>query len=220
VLGWFGTTRNVKEIFQKTGLSEALKPHYEMYQARLELENLLPAQYLINRNNSLALKACLIFCALGLYKIIAAVANGYSNIFGIILVTLIGMLVLAWAKKMPRLTRLGEAYLERLQFAFQRLKAADQTLKLNDSQPAGATAFSAIDPLILSVGVFGGSILAGTVYNDYNEAFQKAQNHSSVNSSSCGSGCGSASCSSGGDSGGSTGCSSGCGGCGGGGGCS
>jgi uncharacterized protein (TIGR04222 family) len=216
-LGWFGTTRTVKEIFQKDGLPETLKPHTEMYQARLELQHLLHSRDIIKKNNWLALKTFMIFAGLGLYKISVALATGFTNVFGIIFLTLVAALLLAWVKKMPRLTALGKAYLERLQLAFEKLKAANQMLKLNEASYApAASTVSSVDPLMLSMGVFGATVLAGTPYNDFNEAFQKAQNQAGVNTSSCGSGCGSSSCSSGGGGadGGADG--GGCGGCGGG----
>lgn len=208
-LEWFGTNREAKEIFQTNGLAETLKPYYETYQARLEMQHFLTDDETKKRNNRLALKAVLVFSGLGFYKLIAALYNGYPSITGIILVTVIGLIVLGIAANMPRLTKLGETYLKRLQIAFERIKPSNHHPISDQAQSSGAMA--AVDPFLLSVGVFGGAALAGTIYSDYNLAFQRAQNQSAVNTSSCGSGCGSSSCSSGGDGGGG-----GCGGCGGG----
>ncbi|HVE58180.1 MAG TPA: hypothetical protein VNB22_15210, partial [Pyrinomonadaceae bacterium] len=123
----------------------------------------------------------------------------------------------------PRVTKLGKAYLERLQTAFDNLKYTSQAAYIASNQPmvAPQTSFAGVDPLLLSVGVFGSGILAGTVFDSYNQAFQRAQSASIAGGSSCSSGCGScstgggSSCSSGGDGGSS--CGGGCGGCGGGG---
>lgn len=208
-LSWFRYSRDVKEIFAANGLTEQLRSFSESYQAQLEMHHLLVDDDLIAKTKSWARRAFLIFGALGAYKFAAAIYNGYFNILGIIFVTIIGLAVLAWTAKTSRLTNLGKQYLERLRLAFERIKPS------NHFPASNQTAFAAVDPFLLSVGVFGGAALAGTVYSDYNLAFQKAQNQSSASSGSCGSGCGSGSCSSGGDGGGS-GCGSGCGGCGGG----
>ena len=209
-LEWFGTTREVKDIFQKDGLAQTLKPYYETFQARLEMQHFFPGEEFRKRNVRLTLQAFLIFGGLGIYKFIAAFFyNGYTNIAGIIIITLIGLFALAAAAKMPRLTKLGETYLKRLQIAFDRIKPSNHYPVLEQAAvPSGR--FAAVDPFLLSVGVFGGAALAGTVYSDYNQAFQRAQSQTANNSGGCGSACGSGSCSSGGDGGG------GCGGCGGG----
>jgi uncharacterized protein (TIGR04222 family) len=210
-LDWFGATRETKEIFQKDGLAQMLKPYYETFQARLEMQHFFPDEEFKKRNRRLALQAFLVFGGLGTYKLIAALYNGYWNVFGIVFITFIGLLVLGAAAKMPRLTTLGETYLKRLQIAFDRIKPSNH-YPIAEQAGTASGAFATVDPFLLSVGVFGGAALAGTVYSDYNQAFQRAQNQSSISSGSCGSSCGSgSSCSSGGG-----GCGSGCGGCGGG----
>ncbi len=209
-LDWFKTTRQTKELFsQKDGLAVALKPYADTFQARLEMQNFFPDAEMTRRNNRLALKAFLIFGGLGAYKIAAAILGGYWNIFGIVFVTVIGLFVLGIAAKIPRLTTLGKTYLERLQIAFERIKPSNHNPLFAPETVPSAT-FAAVDPFLLSVGVFGGAALAGTIYSDYNRAFERANNQSAASSGGCGSGCGSSSCSSGGDGGG--------GGCGGGGG--
>jgi len=207
---WFGSTRDVKELFKNDGLANALKPYAETYRARLEMQHLMPDEVMKDNNNRLVRVAILLFGGLGAYKLIAALFNGHFNIIGILIVTVGGLLLLNYTAKMPRLTNLGKEYLKRLQLAFERIKPSNHF----PAETSIAPTFAAIDPFLLSVGVFGGAALAGTMYSDYNRTFEKAQNQSGW--SSCGSGCGSASsCSSGGDSGGS-GCGGGCGGCGGG----
>jgi uncharacterized protein (TIGR04222 family) len=212
-LEWFGTTREAKEIFQKDGLAQTLKPYHETFQARLEMQHFIPDEEFKKRNTRLALKAFLVFGGLGLYKFIAAFYNGYTNIAGIVIITFIGLIALGIAAKMPRLTKRGEMYLKRLQIAFDRIKPSNHYPISEQTQVPSGT-FAAVDPFLLSVGVFGGAALAGTVYSDYNQAFQRAQSQSANSSGGCGSACGSSSCSSGGGDGG--GCGSGCGGCGGG----
>ncbi|HEX8248062.1 MAG TPA: hypothetical protein VF599_07815, partial [Pyrinomonadaceae bacterium] len=166
----------------------------------------------------------LLILGLGAYKFVAALINGYFNVFGIIVIAVIATVITFFAARLPRLTNLGKTYLERLQLAFDKLKYQTQQIYQPSDTPKVVpnTQFAGVDPLLLSVGVFGGAVLAGTIYDDYNQAFQRAQNQAVTSgSSSCGSACGS-SCSSssgsggGGDSGGSS-CGGGCGGCGGGG---
>ncbi len=210
-LEWFGTTRETKELFaQKDGLAAALKPYGDTFQARLEMQNFFPDAEMIRRNNRLALKAFLIFGSLGAYKIVAAILGGYWNVFGIVFITVIGLFILGIAAKMPRLTALGKAYLERLQLAFERIKPSNHN-SLAAAETVPSATFAAVDPFLLSVGVFGGAALAGTIYSDYNRAFERAHNQSAASSGGCGSSCGSSSCSSGGDGGSS--CGGGCGGC-------
>ncbi len=209
-LEWFGITRETKELFaQKDGLATALKSYGDTFQARLEMQNFFPDAEMTRRNNRLALKAFLIFGGLGAYKIAAAILGGYWNIFGIVFVTVIGLFVLGIAAKIPRLTTLGKTYLERLQIAFERIKPSNHNPLFAPETVPSAT-FAAVDPFLLSVGVFGGAALAGTIYSDYNRAFERAHNQSATSSGGCGSGCGSSSCSSGGDG---DGCGGGCGGC-------
>lgn len=207
-LGWFNGRREVKELFVKDGLTNALKPYYETYQARLEMQHLIPDEEMKSRNNRLALQAFFVFTGLGAYKFIAAIYNGNRNVLGIVIITVIGLFILGITAKMPRLTKLGSEYLRRLQIAFERIKPSKHFPAETGVTPSAT--FAAVDPFLLAVGVFGGAALAGTVYSEYNLAFQKAQN-SSVGGS-CGSGCGSCSSSSGD---GGSGCGGGCGGCGG-----
>jgi len=215
-LEWFSVNREPKELFQTNGLAETLKPYYETFQARLEMQNFFPDEEMKRRNNRLTLQAFLLFAGLGAYKMFVAISNGYWNIFGIIFITIIGMFVLGIVAKLPRLTTLGKTYLERLKLAFERIKPSNHNPLAAQTAIPSAT-FAAIDPFLLSVGVFGGAALAGTIYSDYNRTFERAQNQSATSSGGCGTGCGSGSSSSGGDGGGgcSGGCGGGCGGCGG-----
>ncbi|MCY7344724.1 MAG: TIGR04222 domain-containing membrane protein [Pyrinomonadaceae bacterium] len=207
-LDWFGKTRETKEMFSRTdGLTNALKPYYETFRARLEKQQFFPDEEMKKRNNRLAIRALLLFGGLGAYKITAAIYHGYWNIFGIVVVFAAGLFVLGIAAKMSRLTKLGKIYLERLQLVFERGKPSTHHPVVVEENVPSAT-FAAVDPFLLSVGVFGGAALAGTIYSDYNRTFERAQ--TSTGGGSCGS---ASSCSSGGDGGG---CGGGCGGCGGG----
>jgi hypothetical protein len=143
--------------------------------------------------------------ALGGYKFAAAIYHGRTNLSFLIVLAIAGVVIALIAGRLPRVTKLGNAYLERLKLAFGPAGGHPAVAAPNSRGAAG------VDPLLLAVGVFGTAALAGTAYSYYNDAFRKSEN-----AAGCGSGCGtcsSSSCSSG-DSGSS--CGGGCGGCGGG----
>ncbi len=224
-LEWFGASREVKEIFGANGLVQQLQPFADSYKQTLEQQQLLSDAQLQGSFAVFKWLAAALIAGLGFYKTVAALANGRFNIIFLIIFGVIGLILVFVFGKMPRLTKLGNYYLERLQLAFESLKAKSQYMyqRPETAQNAARTTFAGVDPLLLTVGVFGGGILAGTMYDNYNQAFQKSQQ---ANASSSGSGCGGAcgscsssdnggsSCSSGGSSC-SSGCGGGCGGCGG-----
>lgn len=208
-LSWFGQVRDVKEVFQAYGLVTQLESYGLTYQTRLERGQLLIGDNLRKKFSLWKWTAYSIIFGLGLYKLLAASAYGKSNVTLLIIFALVGLIIAYFVSQLSRISKLGKAYLERLQFAFDNLKYQSQAGYIPNGQRRGVpqSAFAGVDPLVLSVGIFGSGILVGTVFDNYNQAFQR--NHQSAGS--CGSGCGS-SCSSG-DGGGSS-----CGGCGGGGG--
>lgn len=215
VFNYYAEPRKPKDLFQKNGLKEILQPFSSTYEARLAAQHFLTdaaakAQVI---KISLAFAAAII--GLGFYKLLAAVLYGNYNIGFLILFGFIGIIILGVMANPPRLTEHGKKYLERLQLAFEKFKYA--SIPKTQNQPA-ATTFAAVDPLLLTVGLFGTAALAGTAYDNYNQAFHKSQQaQGSAGGSGCGSSCGtssdSSSCSSGGDGGGG-GCGGGCGGCG------
>jgi uncharacterized protein (TIGR04222 family) len=230
-LGWFYTPRDSSEVFKAGGLVEQLESYGQTYQARLESQQMLTSDESQSSFKPLKWTAYLVIFGLGAYKAVAAIAHGYYNIIFLIIFCLVGLLIARGISKFPRVTKLGNAYLERLQLAFDNLKLEAQRpyIPSNEPQVVPQTTFAGVDPLLLSVGVFGSAILAGTIFDSYNQAFQRSQLQAGASGSSCSSGCGSScstgsSCSSG-DSGGSScssgsSCGSGCGGGCGGGGCS
>jgi uncharacterized protein (TIGR04222 family) len=222
-LGWLGASREPKEFFGASGLVKHLEVYGNSYQGRLEQQQMLTSDEDRAALNPVKWSVYLLIFCLGAYKLLAAIAHGNFNIIFLIIFTLTGLAIAGAVSKFPRVTKLGKAYLERLQTAFDNLKYTSQAAYIASSQPKAApqASFAGVDPLLLSVGVFGAGILAGTVFDDYNQAFQRAQSASVAGGSSCSSGCGS-SCSSGGSScssgdGGRSSCGGGCGGCGGGG---
>ncbi len=210
-LHWIGGGREADDVFaKKTGLVEHLDGQADVFRGRLESHHLLPDPRAEQEFKKWVKLAVFIIMGLGIYKFATALLLGYSDVMLLVVFGFAGMIIALWIAKMPRITKRGKAYLERLQLAFDDLKYRSQApyLKAESPRPQVQPAFAGVDPLMLSVGIFGGSILAGTVYDNYNQAFLRS--HTQNNSGGgCGTGCGS-SCSSGDGGGG------GCGGCGGG----
>ena len=220
-LGWLGAERQPKEVFGTYGLVEQLKVYGDSYQGRLEAQQMLMSEEDTAAFKPMKWAVYLLILALGGYKIFASVLHGYYNFVFLIVFMIAGLLISRAVAKIPRVTKLGRAYLERLQTAFDGLKYSMPAGNrfFNPVQSAPQTTFAGVDPLLLSVGVFGSAVLVGTAYDDYNQAFHRSQAAGSSGGSSCGSACGS-SCSSSSSDGGGGSCSSGCGGGCGGGGCS
>ncbi len=207
---WLKFSREPKEVFSASGLAEMLQPYCDNYEQNLQRKQLLADDSLQTTTSMLKAFAMISIVLLGLYKFVAALNHGRSNVLFLIIIGIIGLIVVHFFAKPARVTKLGKSYLAQLETAFDRLRTQVQYAK----PVVPSATFAGVDPILLSVGIFGSSILAGSMYNDHNEAFQKSQ-AGSWSGSSCGSGCGSSSCSSGGDGGSSCG-GGGCGGCGGG----
>lgn len=206
---WIGGGREVDDVFAKnTGLVEHLAAPADVFHGRLESQHLLPNQRAEEEFTKWKWLAVSIILGLGSYKFATALFLGYSDVMFLVVFGFAGVIIAMWISKTPRITKRGQAYLERLQLAFDDLKYRSQApyLRADSPRPQVDAAYAGVDPLMLSVGIFGGSILAGTIYDNYNQAFLRSQNQNT--GGGCGAGCGS-SCSSG-DGGG------GCGGCGGG----
>lgn len=211
-LGWIGSSREPKEVFAGDGLVALLRPVSETYKRRLESQSFLFRESELTTLRIFRFLAVAAVVALGGYKFAAAIMNSQSNFLFLPVFLVVGLILVLKFSKFRRLTKHGAEYLERLEIVFDKLKGVASTSKAADASPSPA--FGAIDPVLLAVGVFGGAVLAGSLYDQYNQAFHRANAASSGGcGSSCGTSCGS--CSSGGDSGGSS-CGGGCGGCGGG----
>jgi uncharacterized protein (TIGR04222 family) len=208
---WIGESRTADELFKpKGGLVERLQPHFEIYRSDLEAKQVLTstaAKKHLRRTAGIAAGAAF---AVGLYKVGAALFYGHFNVIFTLILAVIGAGIILKIGSLPRITKLGRIYLSRLELAFDDLKRTSQApyLRTAEARSLPAASFASVDPLTLSVGIFGGAVLAGTVFDSYNSAFQRAQ-HNAGTSGACGSACGSG-CSSGGEGGSCS--SSGCGG--------
>lgn len=220
VLPWFQVTRKTKEIFDSYGLLNILKPYSAEYERKITQSNFLLPPDVAAKIKITAALAGLFLVILGAYKIFAALLNGRTNVVFTLILMIITIFIFSKLAKSQRLSSLGEKYIKAVQQAFGNLRERIQHSKV--SNESSAAAYGAIDPFLLTVGVFGVGALSGTIYYEYEQAFHRASANGGLwaSSSGCSSSCGS-SCSSG-DSGGSncssgSSCGSGCGGCGGGG---
>lgn len=206
LLGWFQSRRDVKEIFGQFGLAEMLQPLTGEYERKLVQGHFLNST---DHRSKVRLLAILVFggtLLLGVYKLIAAITHGRFNIVFLIIFLVVLFFIAMTVGKAPRLSNLGQRYLNALQTAFENLKA--RMLMETPRNGQAAPTMASVDPFLLAMGIFGVGALTGTAYSEYERAFHRAGATGGTGSSGCGSGCGS-SCSSG-DGGG------GCGGCGGG----
>lgn len=217
-MDWLGLSRESEEVFSKShGLVRELEPFLSIYRDRLESKQLLTSHESAARLRRYGITVLAVLFALGGYRIITTVAHGSFNIGFTIVAGFIGLIIIGAIATLPRMTKLGKMYIERLRLAFDDLKYKSQAPYIRTAEPKviQQAGFAGVDPLLLSVGVFGSVVLAGTVFDDYNAAFKKSEQQ--AGGGGCGSGCGSG-CSSSSDGGGSS-CGSGCGGGGCGGGC-
>jgi len=217
-LDWLGLSREAGEVFEKKyGLVEQIEPFLSVYRDSLEKKQVLTSLESSRRLRKYGISAATFVCAIGGYKVLASIAYGHFNVAFTIVASFVGFLVIGAISTLPRLTKLGKKYLERLGLAFEDLKYRSQApyIRTTETKVLPRPAMAGVDPLLLSVGLFGPTILTGTVFDDYNMAFQRSQQQAA--SAACGGACGGG-CSSGSDGGGSS-CGGGCGGggCGGGG---
>lgn len=206
VLPFFQITRETKDIFAANGLVSIVAPFATVCKSKANLSHFLTPESVKSKTKMFALLFAGLIAVLGVYKLFLAYLGGISNVIFLIVFLAIALIAFGIMSKTSRLSLLGKKYLESLQTAFERLKNVNT---ITNNQFVPQTTFGAIDPTMLAVGLFGTSVLAGSAYGNYEQAF-----HRSSSTSGCGSGCGSSSCSSG-DSGGGDG-GGGCGGCGGG----
>ena len=211
-LGWVGASREAKEVFGSAGLAERLQRHNAKYEIELANRQFLMQEDWKSKARKYGIAAAFVIAGLGGYKVFAAVLGGRWNVGFTIVLTLIAVVVAMTIGRLPRMTKLGKHYIERLQSAFEDLKLRSQAPYIagGTPQPVAAQAgFAGVDPLLLSVGVFGTGILAGTMFSGYNDAFARQQ---AAAGGGCGASCGS-SCGSSDGGGCSSGCGGGCGGC-------
>jgi uncharacterized protein (TIGR04222 family) len=197
VFDWFVAPHEAGNIFKAGGLASQIKPFCVAYEQRLQDEKFLTPADVRAAARKVMLIGLLNVIALGGYKLFVALAKGHRNVGFLLVMVIAAVVAIAVACRVPRLSKRGALYLERLRSAFERL--------IHQPRARTAAEMNSLDPTLpLLVGVFGVTVLAGTPYDYYQQTFRQA----SSGGSSCGSSCGSSSCGGGGGCGGG-----GCGGC-------
>ncbi len=212
---WIGGGREAGTVFDtKIGLVKQIEQYTHKYDIDLANRQFLMSEDLSAKAKRYALIAAGMIVSVGAFKVVTAIMLGSYNVIFAIILTIIAFFIAMTMGKMPKVTKLGKQYLDRLNLAFSDLKYRSQAPYIGDNpRPAIAEGgFAGVDPLLLSVGIFGTGILAGTAFAGYNDTFARAQQQqqSGWSGSNCGSACGSSCGSS--DGGGSS-CGGGCGGC-------
>lgn len=210
----FKEPRKPLNRFGRLDVVEEIKGGCQEYERKLRREHLL-APPDARRTASVALYGgLLVILGLGGYKLAVALWKGYTNVWFLVGIALFSSVVLGMVCQKPyaRLSRRGEAYLKKLQAAFEQLKHRQRTA--TDAQPLAHAAF---DPsMLLLVGLFGHYVLAGTAHEQYYRTLYASQPSSSSGTDGGGDGGSSSSDSGGGGSCGGGSCGGGgCGGCGG-----
>jgi uncharacterized protein (TIGR04222 family) len=192
--------------FDTANPTKYVERHGRQYEAELQEHGLLVGPSGLDSVRFIHYGILALYGGLGAYKLTVAMMKGYSNVLFLVLLTIIGVIILATLRT-SRVTLKGEKYLNELRKALEEYRSQLAQRSTNLTQEERALA----EPkATLLMGVFGAGVLMATAYGDIFESAVPAPVASSSSSGSSFfsfSSCSSSSCSS---------CSS-CGGCGGGG---
>ncbi|WP_197532900.1 TIGR04222 domain-containing membrane protein [Symmachiella macrocystis] len=179
VFDYFSSPLAAGEIFKS--LPNELNSYFEDWQDELEQSQLLTSSSQVKFDVPTFLVGGLIIVGLGGFKLAVALSAGRTNVGFLIAIGAISLLVLAAICQLPRLSQRGKRYLEELQLAFGKLQ---DRVKASE----GINATSEPDPaLLLTMGIFGVTILEGTAYSSFHDMFKQA---AAGGSGGCGGGCG------------------------------
>jgi uncharacterized protein (TIGR04222 family) len=159
VFDWFAQPRRKLEVASNE-LPSLVKPFCAGYQRHLEEERLLTSSGMKSATHFILLLGVLIVVGLGGYKGYITLMKGYQNVRYFVLMSITAILMLIPVCKVPhpRLSARGRKYLDQLQIAFGPLK--DQ-ITTKGTKVDGNRAY------LLTIGLFGTSILLLTPYADY-----------------------------------------------------
>jgi uncharacterized protein (TIGR04222 family) len=195
VFDFFVTPQKPEALFKPGGLASRMKTGLSPMIETLREDGLIFGPERIGAAWTRWFTGALMILAFGGFKFAIAIAKGKHNVAFLVIFAIVGLIVLAFTCAVPRLTRRGTDYIDRLREAFEGLKPR----LVGEGAPSMDPAF------VLVPAIFGISSLAGTPFAYAPNLFPSASKQSS---GGCGSGCGS-SCGGGGGCGGG-----GCGGCG------
>lgn len=218
VFTWFTKPRMSVEI--SWDLPRQIQQHCQVYEQVLQDRQLLYLSDWRRASQQAGLVGGAIILSLGGYKFLAAIINGHHNVAFLVIMTMFAFVMLkVICYSPPRLSYLGQRYLQQLQNVFEQLKIKQ---KVKNGVPSFASIHThlSIDEYDLLLALFGVNALSGSPYDSYSQMFINSRSTYASSSSSSGGGCSSGSSCGGGSScsGGSScggGCGGGCGGCGG-----
>jgi uncharacterized protein (TIGR04222 family) len=197
VLGWFQTTRETSEVFDKYGFIEIIQPFSVTYEQKIKQNHLLIPNDVKTKTKLFSYLIFTVIAILGGYKLTASIVHGKYNILFLMLFILVALVTFWFLSKTQRLSQVGLRYIESMQNAFEKLRDNPTIAKQYYSQ--SLPALNAVDPLLLAMGIYGTSVLVGNGYSHFEQAFERVNKNqngfTSFYHSSCSSGCGS-SCSS------------------------
>jgi uncharacterized protein (TIGR04222 family) len=175
LFGSFSTPRRMDELLLET--RPLITEHCESYRVSAASQLLLSTQEARQQAGRLRIFGIALLSSLALYRVGTAMLEGRGNIGFLLLLTACSILAAVGATRVPRLTRRGQEYLERLQNAF--------------GFTHGGTYAVAADPLnILATALFGFAWLAEADLNTYRELFPQADWSFSGGADGGGDGCG------------------------------
>ena len=216
----FAAPRKALTAYGALGLTPEIKAGCQEYESKLRREHLLVPDSARRAARLVLYGGLFVIAGLGGYKLAVALWKGYTNVWFLVGMAVASVVLLGYLCERPfgRLSKRGEAYLKKLQTAYEQL--GSRYRHAPSGAPAGAVA--GFDPsMLLLVGLFGSYALAGTAYDGYYRSLYGSQHSASGGASGAGDGGSSSGGDSGGDSGGGGGggCGGGrgggCGGCGG-----
>jgi len=169
-----------KEVFKS--LPEKVKIVCSGWQQQFEEAQLLSPTDRLSINIPTAVIGASIILGLGLFKLMAALSAGRTNIKFLVVAGLAGTIFVFAVSKIPRLTRLGKRYVEQLQRAFDGLQAQIKAEKAFESTGEADPA------LLLGMGVFGVGLLKDTQYAYFHDMFQSSAGGCGGGGGGCGGG--------------------------------
>ena len=149
-------------------LRNQIKPYYDGYNQILHKKEMLASMAMKGRAWGNILSLASIIVVFGAYKGYVAVERANVSLFLIALLSLIGIALVIYWCRLPRLSERGRIYLKQLQQAFKDLKSRPDLIP--SAQPQS--------DLTLAMGLFGPKALAGTNY----DSFQAALTHTRTTS--------------------------------------
>jgi uncharacterized protein (TIGR04222 family) len=193
IVAWYAAPHTTPELFASALPAAAASFGAATFQPRLEAEGFYTSPQV--RSGATLVR---LYGALGLtlpvaYRLYVAIVKGHNNVGFLALLTVAALAALLVLTRVPRLSRRGRAFLQRLETA------------LRPAPLAPAIAGAAVLPI--AIAAMGLAALAGTEYAPMNRLFPHQT--SAGSSGNCSGGCGSSSsgsCSGGSSCGGGSGC--------------